>query len=188
MQVVLFVIIVMMLNACALWSGREQQVYRFAEIGQTRKINNWHLLGRLALLDQKNSTTVSIDWRHSSDQDVIELSGPLAQGRVVVLVKAEQVVVDDGDSQQVYQGQADEIISALLGSDMPFHVLKYWVLGVNDPALSVIAQENGFLQEGWLVEFSELQKVNADWLPKKIVAIKNVVKIKLVIDQWDDLS
>jgi len=173
------------ISGCAAFPENNKLEYRLAEMQQLQKQKNWSFEGRLALVNEKDSISASIFWRHTEALDNIELLGPLAQGRMKVSVRAEEVLVDDGAQVKVYQGQVDEILSELLGLDIPVTALSYWVLGLNDPSLSVLEQPNGFYQGGWLVKYGELQKINAYRLPRKMTAEKDKARVKLIVDEWN---
>ena len=146
---------------------------------------NWALEGRLALINEKESVSMSIVWRHRPVQDDIELSGPLAQGQVQIHIRENEVTVDEGDKVHVYQGQPDDILAEVLSVDMPVSALRFWVLGVTDPAISYVSLADGFVQNEWVVKFGPMQRVGADQLPKKISAQKAGVRMKLIVDEWE---
>ncbi len=175
----------LLLNACSFLPEKSVETYRLAQMQHLQKQNNWYFEGRLALVNEKDSVSASISWKHRPEHDEIELAGPLSQGRVAISVLAESVIVDDGENRQEYRGLVDNVVSQQLGVDMPVNSLKFWVLGVNDPNLSIIELDDGFIQDGWLVKFREMQRVGAELLPKKISAEKNKTRVKLVVDQWD---
>ncbi|MGZ4960538.1 MAG: lipoprotein insertase outer membrane protein LolB [Methylomonas sp.] len=173
------------LNACSFVSEKPIEGYQLAEKRHLQNQSSWNFQGRLAMVDEKESVSASISWRHQPQKDEIELVGPLAQGHIAILVTPGSVVVDDGDKRQEYAGTVDAIVAEQLGIDMPVNALKFWVLGVNDPRQSVVEQEGGFFQGGWLVRYREMQRVNAEWLPKKMTAEKDKTRIKLIVDQWN---
>ncbi len=180
-----FGFVVVVLTACSVTPDGSLQSYQLADMQYLQLQKSWSFEGRLALVNERESVSASINWHHSPERDDIALAGPLAQGRMVITVVANGVVIDDGDNRREYLGQVDRIVAAQLGMDMPINALKYWVLGVNDPEQSFMEHEGGFFQEGWLVRFREMQRVNSDWLPKKVIAEKDKTRIKLIVDRWD---
>lgn len=145
----------------------------------------WRFEGRLALSDAHESIQAAINWNHQLEKDVIELTGPLGQGRLAITVLAGLVIVEDGENRQEYQGDVDAVLSQQVAVAVPVRALTYWVLGVSDPGLAVATQENGFVQAGWAVQYKEMQLVKSLQLPRKMLAEKEVTKIKLIVDQWD---
>lgn len=176
---------IFLLNGCAVTPEKPLQDFHLAERQHLQQLQGWVFEGRLAVVDEKDSIALSIMWRHIKDQDDIELAGPLAQGRTRITVTPGQVVVDDGESRNVYHGNPEQVFSEQLGVEMPVESLKFWVLGVNEPEQSYIEQPGGFNQAGWSVQYKEMQKAKSELLPKKITAEKNKAKIKLIVDQWD---
>ena len=174
-----------LLNGCALMPEQPLETYRLDVMQHLQQQKSWSFEGRLALVNDKESVSVSILWRHVDGKDDIELVGPLAQGRVKVFVAPTQVIVDDGESRNVFHGAADDVVSEQLGVDMPVSALRFWVLGVSDPEQSFVEQPGGFFQAGWLVRYREMQKVNAEILPKKMTAEKDKARMKLIVDQWE---
>jgi outer membrane lipoprotein LolB len=158
--------------------------YSLAAMQRYQQRDHWVLDGRLALVDEKNSLSVSINWRHDDARDDIELVGPLGQGRVKVVVTPGQVIVDDGEVRSVYTGRAERVLRDQLGVEIPVSSLKYWVQGVNDPEYGFSLESGGFYQDGWLVRYRELQQVDAQTLPRKMSAEKAAARIKLIVDQW----
>jgi len=154
-------------------------------VGISGRHQNWVFQGRLAVADDQDSASMTIEWQHNGNKDRIDLSGPLSQGRVVLTVTPEQVIVDDGESRAAYYGSPENVMREQFGMEIPVDSLRYWVLGSVDPNLQAVSQEGGFYQAGWLVRYSELQTVSSGKLPRKISAVRDKTRIKLVIDQWN---
>ena len=172
------------LSGCSLIPQKPADEYQLLAMQHLQQQKNWSFEGRLALANDKESVSLSINWRHDPLLDELDLMGPLGQGRVKIAVTSNQVVVDDGDSRKVFDGQANDVISEQLGVDLPIESLRFWVLGVHDPKLTFTEQPGGFYQAGWLVRYRELQDVNSSKLPKKMTAEKDKARIKLIVDQW----
>jgi outer membrane lipoprotein LolB len=173
------------LNACSVTPEKPLQDFQLTSRQHLQQLQDWAFEGRLAVVDENDSVSLSIVWRHGQDRDDIELAGPLAQGRTKISVSPGQVTIDDGESRNVYLGEPEQVFAEQLGVDMPVGALKFWVLGVNEPKYSYAEQPGGFSQSGWLVIYREMQKANSEVLPKKITAEKDKAKIKLIIDQWE---
>lgn len=174
-----------LLSACASQHEKPLGLNWADSMRGLQKQSQWYLEGRLALADGKDSISAGITWRHDAGGDDIELTGPLAQGRLRIVVAKNSVVVDDGDHHQEFQGEPERILAEQLGVEMPVGALRYWVLGVVDPDQQFIAQPDGFVQAGWRVIFTETQAVGEVIMPRKISAVKDKARIKLVVDQWD---
>ena len=108
-------VVAVLLSGCSVIQDKPVNTYDLAVMQHLQQQKNWSFEGRLSLVDDKESVSVSILWRHVDGQDDIELVGPLAQGRVKISVAATQVVVDDGENRNVFQGDADDVVAEQLG-------------------------------------------------------------------------
>ena len=178
-------IVAVFLNACSIVPEKPVEEFRLADMQYLQQQKNWSFEGRLVLIDEKDSVSVSILWRHAENLDDIELFGPLGQGRLKISVEGDRIVVDDGEARNVYYGQPNEVLAEQLRVNMPVDALRFWVLGVNDPEQDFVVQPGGFFQGGWLVRYREMQQVKDYLLPKKITVQKDKTRIKLIVDQWD---
>lgn len=148
-------------------------------------IEGWYFEGRLAFADGRESFSAAITWRHERETDQIELIAPLAQGRVVISVLPDSVIIDDGDARKEYRGDVDSVVYEQLNIAVPFSVLKYWLLGLVAPGVAFVDHEQGFFQKGWLVRYPEILSLNSRLLPKKMSADQDKTRIKLVVDRWE---
>lgn len=179
------ILCLLLLSACSMVPEKPVEEYQLGQMQHLQHKKQWAFEGRLALVDEKDSVSVSIAWQHDEARDDIELVGPLAQGRVKISVTAGRVEVDDGETRNVYYGESERVVAEQLGVDMPVNALKFWVLGVNAPEQTFVEQPGGFYQDGWLVRYREMQKVGEWLLPKKMTAEKDKARIKLIVDQWN---
>lgn len=184
-RIVVFLLFVVTLPACSWVDKGEVDVYHLADMRPLQQQQQWSFEGRLALSDGKESFSASLNWQHRSESDAIELIGPLAQGRLLISVTGDVVVVDDGDRKQEFVGDVSAILAEQLGVEMPVDALRYWVLGVSEPNSRYLQQGEGFVQQGWLIQFAEMQRVNSVSLPRKMTAQKDKARIKLIVDKWD---
>ncbi len=147
----------------------------------------WSFSGRLAYSDNNTSHSASIDWDHQEKIDHLELAGPFGQGRTLIHLFGDKVVIDYGNEQQQYFGDVDELVSRHTGISIPVSALKYWVLGLVEPGIDYFEINNGFLQAGWRVDYLQMntQKAELVNMPKKIRVEQNNVKLKLIINEWD---
>lgn len=172
------------LGGCSLFQGTPPVAYDPIRVRHLQKQENWSFDGRLGLVNERDSVSVSISWRHRPDSDDIELAGPLSQGKVAIRLLADRLIIDDGGNRREYLGSVENAVHEQLGVEIPLKALKFWVLGVVDPGNPFVAREDGFIQEGWVVRFKELQWVGSELFPKRMSAEKDKTKVKLVVDQW----
>ncbi len=150
--------------------------------------NKWSFSGRLAVSNEQESLSLSISWNHLNTEDKIELSGPFGQGRALVKINNNTVDIDYGEKQSQLIGNVDDLVSKNTGVQVPVSALKYWVLGLVKPGASFVADEKGFFQLGWHVQYMQMQLVGNDKLPKKIKIERSGAgseRLKLIVDGWE---
>lgn len=182
-NIVLFVLLLTQ-TACSFVTEKPQQNYQLASRQNFKAPDVWKFEGRIVISDEKDSVTASITWEHGLASDVIDLSGPLAQGHVKISVSATQLQIDDGDQIHSYVGDPEQIMAEQLGLQVPVKSLKYWVLGLNDPSASFVQAEDGFGQLGWFVKYKSMQKIKELDLPYKMGVENERTRLKLIVDQW----
>ena len=80
--------------------------------------------------------------------------------------------------------QPEEFINQQLGMFVPVHSLRYWVIGLPEPTSAFVETATGFKQAGWFIEYKQMQPVDEQSMPRKIMVTNERVKLKLIIDQW----
>lgn len=173
------------LAACSTLPDKPVESFNLANQQYLYGRQHWFFEGRLSMVNETDSVTAAVNWQHQKDREDIELVGPLAQGRLLISLQADKVVVDDGDQAREYSGKVEDVVAEQLRVDVPVESLRYWVLGLSDPQQKFVEQKDGFFQAGWLIRFREMQKLDNDWLPRKMTAEKDKTRIKLIVDRWD---
>jgi outer membrane lipoprotein LolB len=175
---------VLMLSACTTVPVEPEVHYSKIAREHLYKLERWSFEGRLALTGKNDSWSASINWGHRTDDEKIKLSGPLGQGATVIQLTGDLVTIDRGDGQAQSSTQPEEFINQQLGMFVPVHSLRYWVVGLPEPTSAFVETAAGFMQDGWLIEYKQMQPVDDQSMPRKITVTNEQVKLKLIIDQW----
>ena len=175
---------VLMLSACAIVPVEPEVHYSKIAREHLYKLERWSFEGRLALTGKNDSWSASINWGHRTDDEKIKLSGPLGQGATVIQLTGDLVTIDRGDGQAQSSTQPEAFINQQLGMFVPVHSLRYWVVGLPEPTSAFVETAAGFMQDGWLIEYKQMQPVDDQSMPRKITVTNEQVKLKLIIDQW----
>lgn len=143
----------------------------------------FELRGRVAVAAGEEGFTASLRWAQRAERSQIELDGPLGVG---------------GLRLDLAHGRlADEIVQAdlerRLGFSLPVESLRYWMLGVPDPAYGAeerlavgLGRLESLEQQGWTVIFpayARVAGVNYE-LPQRIEATREGVRVRLLVDSW----
>ena len=176
--------LILVATGCAPHLLKPVEQYDLSSRRALYQLNVWQLQGRVAVVAEKDSFSAAVNWQHDYANDLIELAGPFGQGRVVIKISNNRVLVRRGNQSQVYQGNIDRIIARQLAVDLPVSGLRYWVLGLVAPQSEYRLMENGFEQHGWQIHYQQMERVGDEWMPRKFQIKSKLAKIKFVIDQW----
>lgn len=180
------VVLVSMLGGCAVEPLKTVSVFDRAERGKLYQLTHWAFDGRVALMRDHESWTANITWKRRSADEDIRLSGPLGQGGVAIHIAEDFVGIDRGDGEVKYADRSDEVVAEELGFYVPIKSLRYWVVGLVDPESTFEDIESGFIQDGWTVLIKQMQQTSVGMMPRKIDVTNREVKLKLIIDQWQE--
>lgn len=148
-------------------------------------LKRWAFDGRVAVSDANDSWSASISWRHDVDAELIKLSGPLGQGGAIISLNADAVSIDRGNGRIESSNDPEIFVSQQLGVFVPVRSLRYWVLGQPEPVADTEPAASGFRQSGWTIEYTQMQTVGQESMPRKMAVMNPHIKLKLVIDEWD---
>jgi len=173
------------LSACSTLTERPSPRYQ-ADLRQgLYGLRSWAFVGRLSLVAGQESWSAAVSWRHFPDRELIKLSGPLGQGAALIKLTEKRVEIDRGGGDVQSSNDPEVFIDQQLGMAVPLRSLAYWALGLIKPGYPSQQMPGGFLQDGWYVDFLELQTVQSWSMPRKMTVMNDKVKLKLIIDQWE---
>lgn len=172
------------LTACSSLPIQRDVVYSRAASQRLYDLVQWSLDGRLALSGADDSWSADLNWEHLPEVEEIKLSGPLGQGSIVIHLSEGFVTVARGDDAVQSSTDPEQFINQQLGLSVPVRSLRYWIIGLPMPDQPFEDSKGGFKQADWQVDYQQMQIVNEQSMPRKIVVKNDRVKLKLIVDQW----
>jgi outer membrane lipoprotein LolB len=163
-------------------SGSEQALYA---------LKAWRLEGRVGVQTAKDAWHANLFWEHEADQDRLRISGPLNQGMLSIVVQKDLIYLNEGNGIGEMSRDPEALLKRRLGFAVPLSSLRYWILGLPDPAIAFVPSYDekggltGFRQLGWLLGLDRFMKVGARVLPQKMLIQGSEVKLKLIADSWE---
>ena len=131
-------------------------------------------------------------WRQRPDDFDMSVSGPFGIGAISLSGTPSLVTVETKNGSYVTPDPED-YLRKNMGWTFPVEGLRYWALGLPSPLTDAeieVDQAGRLLsleQDDWQLEYSEYQQVAGLQLPRKFSASHPEVKIKVVIDEWQQL-
>jgi len=133
----------------------------------------------------------SLHWVQDGARSEVTLEGPLGVGGAQLTATGDELTVVTSRGERVESEAAHAELAARLGFDPPLSSLRYWVLGVPDPArpasesLDPVQQRlSGLTQDGWHVEYQSYESAAGEALPARLTLVRDTVRVRLLVDGW----
>jgi outer membrane lipoprotein LolB len=157
-------------------------------LSELQRDGTWQLDGRVAVAVGSQGWQASLNWRQRAANTEVHLAGPLGVGAVVLKKTVDGLSVNGAPPSGAMLTQLQE----KLGFDLPLDNLRYWLLGVADPAaaseLTLNDQDRAqqLTQNGWAVNYDHYTPVGSDLLPSRLVLTREGVRVRIVVDHWEE--
>lgn len=173
------------LTGCATIPEKPLSVYSSRQRQYIYELEYWAFEGRLAVSGPKDSWSANVVWDHSPLEEKMKITGPLGQGAIIIKLKDNKVLIDRGQGDVISSDEPEKFISHELGAFVPLKSLRYWAVGVPELGKDFYEIGEGFSQDGWLVEYKQMQTIEGSGeMPQKISVTNGQVKLKLYVDDW----
>ena len=153
------------------------------------------LKGRVAVAAGKDGFNATLHWTQNGTRSQVSLEGPLGAGGVQITADGANLSIVNSHGDRLDSDAARAELVAKLGFDPPLSSLRYWILGVPDPAMpskeTVDSQQQrlqGLEQDGWQIDYGGYMAGSAGAgsaaLPAKMTVQRSGVRVRLVVDGW----
>jgi outer membrane lipoprotein LolB len=153
--------------------------------------NHFTLNGRLAATHATQGVSAGVQWQQQGEDAQLSLSGPLGFGGARVSLSAESIRIHTSDGRELAGDAATSELSRLLGFEPPLQSLRFWVVGVPDPAGSTPVpmlddhqRLSRLSQDGWLIVYDAYMPVQRQWLPRRLTITRQDLRLRLVVNDW----
>lgn len=146
----------------------------------------WQLDGRAAVALGKQGWQASLDWRQHGADSELHLAGPFGVGALTIQLSSAGVSLNGAPPSDAVVAQLQE----RLGFDLPLGNLRYWLLGIPDPALPFELERNAqdraahLSQAGWNIAYEDYLPSAGDLLPKRLVLTRADARVRIAVDHW----
>ncbi len=152
---------------------------------------HFELKGRVAVAAGSQGFNARLRWAQEGSRAQVALEGPLGTGAVHIDAEGSDLDIVTASGARLTSDAARAELSARLGFDPPLASLRYWILGVPDPAspadetLDPARQRLTRLeQDGWRIDYGSYVAVGSEWLPARLTLERADVRVKLLVDDW----
>jgi outer membrane lipoprotein LolB len=154
-------------------------------------IDGYAFTGQLAAATASEGFSAALRWRQQGAASDVLLRAPLGVGGAHLAYDGALLRVTASDGSQLAGEAARTELVRLLGFEPPLASLRYWLLGVPDPADAAAtetldaAQRLARLQQGdWQVDYGEYLRNGTYWLPRRVSIQRGALRLKLRVAGW----
>ena len=153
-------------------------------------LHEWEFSGRIAVKTAAEGFNGKLRWAQDEDEFSATVSGPLSIGKVRIEGDRQTVVFTDKDGTRTELDDAELELRYRYGWTIPVASLRFWALGIPDPAAPAQTEFNddghlaALTQRDWSVQISRYGEGGGQMMPKLLTAENADTRVRLVIDHW----
>jgi outer membrane lipoprotein LolB len=153
-------------------------------------VERFQFNGQLAAATSTQGFSAALRWQQQGDASELLLRGPMGAGGAQLRFDATTLQVTAADGTALQGDAAHAELLRLLGFEPPFASLRYWLLGVPDPAQPAEESVDGaqrlsrLRQADWQVDYSEYVAAAGQWLPGRLALQRGTLRLKLRVSHW----
>jgi outer membrane lipoprotein LolB len=153
-------------------------------------ISDWQFRGRIAVKAGDEGFNGKFDWTQDGDAFDASVGGPLGVGTVRIEGDGRSVILTDKDGARTRLDDVEQELRWRYGWTIPVESLRYWALGIPDPADPAITELDDesrlarLEQGGWIVQISRYQEAAGQSMPRILTATNRDTRVRMVIDRW----
>ncbi len=155
---------------------------------------NWTINGRISVINGDENWYAKFVWIQKDQDFQLSFTGPLGETELQISQIAQHVHLKTPSGEH-YGTDLEQLLLQETGMEFPISSLRFWLQGLpaseinsrleyaDDQTISEIFQDGWHIQypkKMWVVQPSKSEIL----LPKKIIAKKQGIKIKLIITRW----
>lgn len=153
-------------------------------------VDEFEFAGRIGVRAGDEGFNGQLWWRQDGVVFRARISGPLGAGTVFINGDRGEITVTGRDGVITELHDAEAELRQMYGWTIPVTSLRFWALGIPNPASPAETEfgDDGRLaklhQRNWQVDITQYREGGGQLLPRRLTAVNNDVKVRLVIDTW----
>jgi len=158
---------------------------------QLQARDRFELKGRVAVASGAEGFNARLRWVQDGARSQVALQGPLGAGGMQVTADGPRLSIITSHGERLDSDAARTELTARLGFEPPLDSLRYWILGVPDPArpateaLDTQQRLESLRQSGWQIDYGGYMAVGREWLPARMTLQRASVRVRLIVDDWN---
>lgn len=153
-------------------------------------LDDWEFKGRIVVKSGQDGFDANIRYTRNADDYRATVRGPLGIGTVRIQGDSRGVTVTDNEGEEWILTDPEADLYVMYGWTIPVPSLRYWALGIPDPAVPAETRfsEDGLLaslsQDGWQVDIDQYREGGGQPMPRRLSAVSGDNRVRLSIYEW----
>lgn len=154
------------------------------------RTDEWEFAGRIGLSAGDEGFNGKLWWRQDGVVFRARVSGPLGVGTIFINGDDGELTLTDRDGVVNELDDAEAELRQRYGWTIPVTSLRYWALGIPDPAsesqleFGTDGHMNKLEQRNWSVTIGQYAEAAGQPMPRRLTARHEDIRLRLVIDSW----
>lgn len=183
--------VVLILTGCAHVTPKSTQYISWQQRQKTlQTYDKWNITGKLSVTHNNKREIASFTWQQNKQTYALKISAPLNLHVIKITGDKNQAEFCQSGKECVKAHSADKLLFDLLGWNLPFSNLYYWIKSLPGPTTTKTLNNEfdaqghliAFKQLDWLIQYADFQKTAVyDDLPN-VIKLQNqdfFIKIKI---------
>lgn len=168
-------------NTSVSWSAREKSL---------NTLTAWQLSGKLGIISETDSGSMSVSWQQAQNNYTIRLMPPLNAGAMTLNGNDHGITLTTSDGKVSRAASPSDLLRDNGGPALPVQNLRYWIRGLPAPGsatpqFDAYGRLSRLNQAGWqIVYLSYTHALDRD-LPSRVSMSSPQLKLKIVVYQWE---
>lgn len=163
------------------WQAREKSL---------NTLTAWRLSGKLGIISDTDSGSMSVAWEQSQNNYTIRLMPPLNAGAMTLNGNNQGITLTTSDGKISRAANPSELLRDNGGPALPVQNLRYWIRGLPapgaaTPAFDAYGRLSRLNQAGWEIVYLSYTHALSRDLPSRVSMTSPQLKLKVVIYSWE---
>jgi len=151
---------------------------------------SYQFRGQLAAATATEGFSAALNWQQDGIRSDAQLRAPFGVGGAHLRFDGANLQMTASNGTELGGAAARDAMINLLGFEPPLASLRYWLLGVPDPAgpgeevLDGAQHLRQLRQSDWQIDYADYAQSSGQWLPGLITLRRDNAKLKVHVSRW----
>ena len=154
------------------------------------RTDEWEFAGRIGVSAGSEGFNGKLWWRQDGDVFRARIIGPIGIGTIFINGDGPEVTLTERDGTVTELMDSEAELRYRYGWTIPVTSLRFWTLGIPDPSspadveFNAEGQMSELSQREWQVTIGQYVEGGGQAMPRRLTAVSDDIRVRLVIDGW----